>query len=56
MASKRAKHELSKLNILIGEENEGAQKMLLSAALTYVAGLISSILELLRLVLIARDN
>ena len=55
-ASKRAKQELSKLNILIGEENEGAQKMLLSAALTYVAGLISSLLELLRLVLIARDN
>ena len=55
-ASKRAKEELKKLNILIGEENEGAQKMLLSAALTYVAGLISSLLELLRLVLIARDN
>ena len=55
-ASKRAKAELKKLNILIGEENEGAQKMLLSAALTYVAGLISSLLELLRLVLIARDN
>ena len=55
-ASKRAKQELSKLNILIGEENESAQKMLLSAALTYVAGLISSILELLRLILIARDN
>ena len=55
-ASKRAKEELKKLNILIGEENEGAQKMLLSAALTYVAGLISSLLELLRLILIARDN
>ena len=55
-ASKRAKQELEKLNILIGEENEGAKKMLLSAALTYVAGLITSLLELLRLVLIVRDK
>ena len=30
--------------------------MLLSAALTYVAGLISSLLELIRLILIARDH
>ena len=55
-ASKRAKQELIKLNILIDDENEGAKKMLLSAALTYVAGLISSLLELIRLILIARDH
>ena len=55
-ASKRAKIELKKLNILVNEENYGAEKMLFSAALTYVAGLIASLLELLRLVLIVRDN
>ena len=55
-ASKRAKQELIKLNILMDDENEGAKKMLLSAALTYVAGLISSLLELIRLILIARDH
>lgn len=55
-ASKRAKQELIKLNILVDDENEGAKKMLLSAALTYVAGLISSLLELIRLILIARDH
>lgn len=51
-ASRRAKKELKNLNILYGEENSGASKMLISAALTYVAGLISSLLEILRLLLI----
>lgn len=55
-ASKRAKEEIKSLSLLTQNELEGVEKMLTSAALTYVAGLITSILELLRLILIARDN
>lgn len=51
-ASKRAKEELLKLGIVNSEELEDSNKMLFSAALTYVAGLISNLLQLLRLVLI----
>lgn len=51
-ASKRAKKELSRLNILNDKEMEGCSNVLTAAALTYIAGLLSTILELLRLVLI----
>lgn len=51
-ASKRAKEQLEKLGIVDSEELEGSNKMLFSAALTYVAGLLSNLLQLLRLVLI----
>lgn len=51
-ASKRAKEELYKLGIVTNEELEGSNKMLFSAALTYVASLLSNLLQLLRLVLI----
>ena len=55
-ASKRAKEELNKLNILTTNELSETETMLTSAALTYVAGLVSSLLELLRLILLARNN
>lgn len=51
-ASNRAKEEIRKLNIINEEELEGVNKMLKAAALTYVAGVLSSALELLRLILI----
>ena len=51
-ASKRAKKELVRLNIITSEEEKGVKNVLTAAALTYVAGLLSSLLELLRLVLI----
>jgi len=51
-ASKRAKEQLEKLGIVNSEELEGSNKMLFSAALTYVASLLSNLLQLLRLVLI----
>lgn len=51
-ASKRAKEQLDKLGLIDNEELEGSNKMLFSAALTYVASLLSSLLQLLRLVLI----
>lgn len=51
-ASSRALNILSSAGLLQGEENEGAQKVLRAAALTYVAGTASSILQLLRLVVL----
>lgn len=55
-ASSRALQVLESRNLLMGEELDGAAKMLRAAALTYVAALFSSILQLLRLVLLTRGN
>ena len=55
-ASSRALRVLESRNLLMGEELDGAAKMLRAAALTYVAALFSSILQLLRLVLLTRGN
>ena len=55
-ASKRALIELKKLGLVTNDELDGAKKMLISAALTYVAGVLSSALELLRLILIFTDK
>lgn len=51
-ASKRAKKELLRLGLISEKEHDGASSMLRAAAFTYVAGLISGLLEILRLVLI----
>lgn len=51
-ASRRALKILEEKNILAGDEMKGASKVLKAAALTYVAALFSTILQLLRLVLI----
>lgn len=51
-ASSRAKKELEKLKLVSQSDAIGVDKMLTSAAMTYVAGVLSSILELLRLILI----
>lgn len=50
-ASNRAKQQLDELNLIYEEENTGVKKVLSAAAMTYVAILLSSILQLLRLVL-----
>lgn len=55
-ASRRALVNLEKLDILSDSENSSAKKVLTAAALTYVAGLASTILEILRLLLLARDR
>lgn len=55
-ASKRARHELNNLDIVSEEESDGVKKVLVSAALTYVAGVLASALQILRLILIARDR
>ena len=57
-ASHRALAILSGNNILWEEEMRGARKVLTAAALTYVASLLSSILQMLRLIILTgrRDN
>ena len=52
-ASSRALKMLESTGILSREENKGAKKVLTAAALTYVAALASSILQLLRLIILA---
>ena len=51
-ASDRAITTLAQSGILYGEEINGAKKVLKAAALTYVAALVSSLAQLLRLILI----
>lgn len=55
-ASSRALHVLEERKLLIGGELKGASKVLKAAALTYVAALFSSILQLLRLILLTLRN
>lgn len=55
-ASARALRVLEGQNLLVGNEMDGARKVLKAAALTYVAALFSSILQLLRLVLITQGS
>jgi Zn-dependent membrane protease YugP len=55
-ASARALQVLREENLLLGAELDGAQTVLRAAAMTYVASLFSSILQLLRLVLLTRNS
>ena len=55
-ASKRALATLSDMGILAENEMTGAQKVLKSAAMTYVASAAASILSLIRLILIAQGG
>ena len=51
-ASSRALKQIENLNIVEKDEKEGCRKMLTSAALTYVASVLSAVAQILRLVLI----
>lgn len=51
-ASKRAKEQLLSLGLIDTDEHKCVSKMLFAAAMTYVASLLSNLLQLLRLVLI----
>lgn len=56
-ASNRAKDELRKIGIVKAEEQTGVNKVLGAAAMTYVAGVLSSALEIVRLLLVfSRDD
>ena len=55
-ASSRALKQVVDLGIVSREENKNCRKMLKAAALTYVASVATAVIEILRLVLIARGR
>ncbi len=55
-ASSRAKKQLQELGLTNNSEDEQVNQMLSAAAMTYVASVISSIINLLRLVIMLRDE
>ena len=55
-ASKRAKIELKRLKLIDSKEESYVSKMLGAAALTYVAGVLTSILEIVRLLIMFNDS
>ncbi|MBE6148354.1 MAG: zinc metallopeptidase [Firmicutes bacterium] len=55
-ASARAQKELEALHLVKKEEETGVKKVLKSAALTYVAGVLASAAQIIRLILVARNN
>ena len=55
-ASKRAKEEIAKNDFLVSNEQIGSEKMLRAAAFTYVASLLTTLIEIFRLILIARSD
>lgn len=55
-ASKRALSQLDSMGILGQTESQGARKVLKAAAMTYVASLAASILQLLRLLILSRGR
>ena len=55
-ASRRAEKEIDAMHLANSEEKSGIKKVLVSAALTYVAGVLTSALQILRLLLIASSD
>jgi Zn-dependent membrane protease YugP len=55
-ASRRAKARLVKLGLIRGEETRAVSKVLNAAALTYVAALVSSVLQLAQFLMLARER
>ena len=55
-ASRRAKEQLIRLGLIQGNERGAVSKVLNAAALTYVAALVASVLQLMQLVMLSRDR
>ena len=55
-ASFRAREQLKSINIIVDEEENEVKKMLNAAGMTYIASLISSFAQLLRLIIMTRDD
>jgi len=53
-ASRRAKEQLFRLGLVHSDERAGVSQVLSAAAMTYVAALVTSLFQLLRLLMIAR--
>ena len=55
-ASRRALRSIEGMGLLEGEEYNGAKKVLTAAALTYVAALATTLMQLLRFIIILNDR
>jgi uncharacterized protein len=55
-ASRRAKEQLFRLGLVRGEERAGVAKVLNAAAMTYVAAMVSAVLNLLYWITVARNS
>jgi len=55
-ASRRAKEQLFRLGLVHADEGAAVSKVLNAAALTYVAALVAAVMQLLRLLLLARNR
>jgi Zn-dependent membrane protease YugP len=55
-ASRRARNELLRLGLISEDETPGVRKMLNAAGFTYIAGLLSSVLEIFRLLSYVRKK
>jgi uncharacterized protein len=55
-ASRRAKEQLFRLGIVSGNERTAVSQVLSAAAMTYVAGLVTALLQLLYWIAVARDR
>ena len=55
-ASRRAKEQLFRLGLVRSDESAAISKVLNTAALTYVASMISAVMQLLYLISVARDR
>jgi Zn-dependent membrane protease YugP len=55
-ASRRAKEQLLRLGLVENRESSGVSKVLNAAALTYVAAMITALLQLLQLIMISRNR
>jgi len=55
-ASRRAKQQLIRLGLIRDQEAVGVNRVLSAAAMTYVAAMVTSVLQLLQFVMLARDR
>jgi Zn-dependent membrane protease YugP len=55
-ASRRAKEQLSRLGIVTASEGPAVKQVLSAAAMTYVAGLVTAMMQLLYWIVVARDR
>jgi Zn-dependent membrane protease YugP len=55
-ASRRAKQQLLKLGLIQSNESGAVSKVLNAAALTYVAGMVTAVLQLAQLIMISRND
>jgi len=55
-ASSRAKAQLLRLGLIDGQERTGVSRVLGAAAMTYVAAMVTALMQLLHFIMIIRGN